>query len=322
MKKWLRVFISGMLVGAADIVPGISGGTIAFIIGIYEELLASIASFNITAFLCLCRLKFASFFRRVAWRFLGVFVLGVALSFIALAKEIRFLLNHELYRVFLYAAFMGLVVGSITFCARLIPKLNTRAFGWLFGGAFAAYLLSGSVPAEPAFLYQQSLFEQSLFPLDLWLIICGMLAISAMLLPGISGSYILNILGVYGVVIGAVVDFVQGCKSAIFEKEAFYLLMNIGIGIMLGALCFARGINYLLAKFRSATLACLTGFMIGALKAVWPFWSYAYEPTLKVVDPILPDVTSPTFFIACGCFLVGLSAVFFVESVGNRKTNI
>src|SRR3990172_6790342 len=147
-RVFFSIFFSGMLVGAADIVPGISGGTVAFILGIYEELLKSIASFNLKAFSYLFRLQLPSFFQAVAWRFLLVFVLGAAVSFAFLAKGVTFLLHHELYRTFLYAAFMGLVVGSILFCARLLPRFDKKTALFLFCGAVAACFLSGTVSVQ------------------------------------------------------------------------------------------------------------------------------------------------------------------------------
>lgn len=302
--SFLRTFISGVSVGAADIVPGISGGTVAFIIGIYEELLQAIGSIN---FHTLFRWKFE-------WQFLATFIFGVACSFITLAKGFQYCLNHEAYRPLLYSGFMGLVVGSVIFCARLLPAMTAKTFLCLVLGACSAYMLSGTelVPTQDG------------TPNDLFVIVCGALAISAMLLPGISGSYILNILGMYGPILGALVAFVDGIKAGVFDFAAFRIVACMVLGISLGALVFARVVRYLLANYHVATIATLVGFMVGALKCVWPFWTLAQDPVtgaLKPLEPIAPDITSLLFLQSCLFFTLGIALVFFVEYLANKKCN-
>lgn len=386
--SFLSTLFSGICVGAADIVPGISGGTVAFIIGIYEKLLASIASFNAKAFSLLLRFKLREFFTTVHWQFLLAFVTGVSISFVSLAKGFQYLLNDEALRALLYSAFMGLVVGSCFFCGRLIPRFSLKNIALLIFGAVIAYALSGAdlapksseptynIPLQKPIESGQSYanydaqsgtlldVSRSLLPVmvaksiihkddlvvdsvtgasctiesrleatqspffDFWVVVCGMMAISAMLLPGISGSYILNILGMYGFVLGALVDWVEGLKMGYFDFASFQIVASMALGIILGALLFARVVSYLLANFRQATLAILVGFMIGALRAVWPFWSYSYYlsplhlydgPRLAPTLPVMPTVLSMDFLIACLFFCGGLATVFFVEYMANKK---
>jgi len=384
----LKNLACGLLVGAADIVPGISGGTVAFIIGIYEELLASIATINLRALKKLIKLDCQGFFAQVAWKFLLCFVLGVSISFLTLAKGFHYLLNNETLRPLLYSAFMGLVVGSTYYCAKLMRDFSFRSLLLLLLGAVLAFTLSGTeihpkqsqntydVPlsvkvasskpltnynAEKGLLLQvpeshlqvlvskNELREEALITncktgkslpvkaamgesdacfLDLWVIICGMLAISAMLLPGISGSYLLNVLGMYGIILGALVDWVEGLKMGSFDFEAFRIVASMCLGIVLGACLFARVINYLFRRFPEATLALLVGFMIGAVRSVWPFWTSSYQlsalhltsgPLLQVVDPILPEVGSLVFFYSSLSFIVGFSVVLLVEQIAQKK---
>lgn len=303
--------------GAADIVPGISGGTVAFIIGIYEELLQSIASINTSALKLLFRLKIRAFFNAIRWQFLCAFILGVACSFLTLAKSFQFCLNHEVYRPFLYSGFMGLVVGSVIFCAKQLSGFNLKTLLCLVCGATAAYFLSGT---ELTPRVSDSSFSMPF--IDLWVVACGAMAISAMLLPGISGSYILNIFGMYGPVLGALVSWVDALKMGQFDFASFRIVASMAVGIGLGALLFARVVRYLLANFRLATLATLVGFMVGAMRSVWPFWTYAEDPlthTLLVVDPIMPDLYSPLFGVACAFFCLGIYLVFLIEYLATKK---
>lgn len=367
--RYLKVFGSGFCVGASDLVPGISGGTVAFIMGIYEELLGSIA-------------KIAS--RDVqAWKFLISFLLGVFTAFVLLAKGMNYLLHDALFRPLLYSAFMGLVIGSVIFCARLLPKFTFKSLLFLLLGAGIAYVCSGTdfsshqseitydvplqiredfsecrnfdpetkrvlgvkrsdlpimlskkVISSDATIYQShdgrpvevSAVSQVKF-FDPWIAVCGALAISAMLLPGISGSYLLNILGMYGLVLGAFVDWVDGIKIGIFDMDSFKVLLSMGLGIGCGAFFFSKSVSILLKRFRNATIACLIGFMIGALKAVWPFWTIEYNllpghisegPVLHVVEPIMPTIFSLEFFFALCCFLFGVLCVLIIEYMGNK----
>ncbi|MFI5343105.1 MAG: undecaprenyl phosphate translocase family protein, partial [Chlamydiales bacterium] len=151
-----------------------------------------------------------------------------------------------------------------------------------------------------------------------WLIFCGMVAVCALLLPGISGSYLLTLLGVYPMVIGALADWVSHLKQGIFDFDSFEILLNLGLGILIGAALFARLLSWLLKAYPNLSLAILSGFMIGALPSVWPFWSYTSillpmklekGPQLLALDPIWPSWSSSQAYLAllwmaAGCLLV------------------
>jgi putative membrane protein len=328
-KDWVRIALCGMCMGAADIVPGISGGTIAFIIGIYQDLLNSIKSFDIRAFYLLLCLRFREFNSKVSWEFLTALIAGILFSFLTLAQFFNFLLGHEVYRVYLYSAFLGLILASVVFCAKQLNRWNFAHFFALLAGAAVAYVLTGTI-LHP--LNSEALFHipdahvKSGF--NLWIICCGAIAISAMLLPGISGSYLLTILGAYGMVIQALADFIQGVATFIFDDEAFFILANMLLGIMIGALVFSHVVSWLLRSYHDLSIAALTGFMVGALRSVWPFWSYSYVllpfklekgPQLKIADPILPDFTSVLFFQSIGFAILGFGLVLILERIANRK---
>ncbi len=303
----LKRLLSGLCVGAADIVPGISGGTVAFIIGIYEELLQAISSANLKL---LCTLQFRAFFRELRWQFLLPFIAGVAISFLSLAKAIQHCLLDENLRPLLYSAFMGLVVGSSIFLARLMNGFTIKSALTLCCGVVAAFLLT-----DPNVTPKGE--EGSLN--SLWIVLCGAMAISAMLLPGISGSYILNILGVYEQILHALLRFVHHLKLGEFDLSSFRIVGCMAVGIVLGAVCFARIIKFLFNRYRQETIALLVGFMLGALRSVWPFWSYAFEPNLRPVSPILPDVASVAFMYAALFFAMGVASVFAIEHMAKRR---
>ena len=397
--RFVKLFGAGLLVGAADIVPGISGGTVAFIIGIYEELLQALASFNAKAFSLLFSFQLKAFFKAVRWQFLLAVILGVSSSFVILASCFTYLLNHELYRTYLYATFMGLVIGSTIFCVKQLSKYTYTVLVSFILGAGVAFFLSGStlsssfaikkseplfdVPYEKALLKEEIRLERTqnydqrrqrliavpqsalsgmlakkyltkeslVFShdteqeiavgellyhadtpmLDLWIVACGMIAISAMLLPGISGSYLLTILGMYGYILGALVDLVSGLKLGLFDSAAFRIIGSMLLGIVIGASLFSHVVRYLLRTYRNCTLAALIGFMVGALRAVWPFWSYSYMleplrlsdgPHLVAIEPNAPQIFSMEFGIACLFVTLGFLSVMLVEAYATTRVSV
>jgi len=385
--QWIQLFFAGLCVGGADIVPGISGGTVAFIIGIYEDLLKSIATFNANALKLLLKGKFREFSAVVAWQFLLTVLLGVATAFLTLAKVFVFLLNHEVYRMWLYATFMGLVAGSVFYCCRQIQKWSVRHYVSLLLAGVMAYFLTGAdlipkgkaeelytipyaielthdvtnynregkmllhVPASmlPAMIAKKSIAKETLVTrqsdgvlipageallshstqlIDPWIMLCGAMAISAMLLPGISGSYLLTVLGMYGFILGSLLDFLHGIAHGALDMAAFRVVLSMGLGISIGALLFSRVVLFLLRVYREVTLACLIGFMIGALRAVWPFWLYSYELSplhlqegakLVALEPVWPSVTAETVGVPL-LMVCGFGLVLLVERMAARRS--
>ncbi len=370
------ILFCGMCMGAADIVPGISGGTIAFIMGFYSDLLLSIKS-----------LRVKNFIRNPAVKFLGCLLSGIAFSLILLAPLFDQILNHEASRAYLYSGFLGLILASIVLCFKQIEKWYASTFFSLLLGSVLAFVLT-SVNLTPlsneqlydvpvAFVTEQTitnydaktktilnvpkttveamlakgvitketvLFNQqkqeimpagnlsnkakSFISLDLWLVFCGSIAVSALLLPGISGSYLLTILGCYSVAIGALADFIESAKILKFDADAFIVLSSLSIGIGLGAVMFSRVVLWLLNNYRSITISLMTGFMMGALQTVWPFWTYSYflnplklnKGILLTPDfPILPAL-SPSLLVSLLLTISGFALVFLVEYLANLKT--
>lgn len=230
--------------GAADVVPGVSGGTIAFISGIYEELISSINNVNLNTLKILRKEGFAAMWQSVNGNFLISLLIGIAVSVISLAKLIRHLLETQ--PVLIWAFFFGLVLASIIHVAKQITKWNPGTYILLILGAVTAYYITTLVPhtADISSLY---------------IFFSGALAICAMILPGISGSYILLLLGMYKPVL-----------DAIHDKD-FKIIGLLGLGAIVGLLSFSRLLKWLFDHYENLTLATLTGFIIGSLNKIWPW---------------------------------------------------
>ncbi len=231
--------------GAADVVPGVSGGTIAFISGIYEELLESINSINFKTLKILKEDGFKAMWTSINGSFLLSLLLGIGFSVLSLARVIKWLL--ETHPILLWAFFFGLVIASIIFVGKQIQKWNFGAIIMLLIGASLAYYIT-IIPALSA------TNDSSLF-----LILAGALAICAMILPGISGAFILLLLGAYKPALDAIHNF---------DIKKIALL---GFGAILGLFSFARVLKWMFEKHKDLTLAVLTGFIIGSLNKIWPW---------------------------------------------------
>lgn len=297
-KDYALLTLKGIGMGAADVVPGVSGGTIAFIVGIYEELIDSIKSINLTSLKMLCSLKFSRFWKAVNGNFLLAILSGIGLSVFSLAKLITYLLVQE--PVLVWSFFFGLVLASIWFVSREVAQWNAKTVIAFAAGAVAAYAITITTPAETSN--------------DLWFIfLCGAIAICAMILPGISGSFILVLLGKYFFIM----DAVKSLKISV-------LLVFAG-GSVIGISLFSRALSYALHRFHDITIAILSGFMLGSLNKVWP-WKETIETYIDrhgVAKPLIETNILPDrqLWEAIGLAFAGFAIVYLLErlSLKNKK---
>ncbi|MFP4603242.1 MAG: DUF368 domain-containing protein [Halochromatium sp.] len=261
LKDYALVLLKGLAMGAADVVPGISGGTIAFITGIYQELLDSLRSINLDSARRLFSEGPLAFWRAINGPFLLALLLGIGIGIFSLAQVFTFLLEH--HAVLLWAFFFGLILASAIYVARQLSwSMANAAMG--IAGAVFAFSITLVTPAETTHA--------------LWFVfLSGLIAICAMLLPGISGSFILLLLGQYGFIMGAISDL------------NLVIIMVFGTGAAIGLLAFSHLLSWLLDRYPNSTIALLTGFMIGALNKVWP-WKQVVDTYLDRHGEVKPLV--------------------------------
>ena len=330
LKDYLIISFKGIAMGAADAVPGVSGGTIAFISGIYEELITTISGVNLSLLKTLKTDGFSAFWKQLNGNFLIALLTGIILSFVSFMRLAKYLL--EQHPVLIWSFFFGLIIASIFFVGKQIKKWSIGSIIALIVGAIAAFYIT-SLPSlasntNPYFLF-----------------IAGAIAICAMILPGISGSFILVILGAYKTLSDAFSDF-DIKKIALFAS-----------GALVGLLTFSHVLKWLFKNYHNTTLAILTGFILGSLNKVWP-----YKKTLTVMEDasgkmvdftnvselgtlsvfqkntadfesyktvIEQSVTPATYsqinasidtqlILAIGLMLAGFLTIFILEKVGNK----
>ena len=251
--NYLMVTVKGICMGAADVIPGVSGGTIAFMTGIYDTLVGSISSINMAAVRLLFTGKFGQFWKHINGNFLLSLVAGILVSILSLAKLMQYLLNYHPIQT--WAFFFGLIVASSIFILKGIDNWKVKDFIQLVFGIALGVVICTLSPTET--------------PDGLWFIfISGAIAICAMILPGISGSFILLILGKYEYMMGTIADIVSG-KGNLTD---FAVVVVFVLGALIGIIAFSKFLHWLLERYHRPTLLVLAGFIIGSLVKVWP-WS-------------------------------------------------
>jgi putative membrane protein len=316
--KTFGIYVRGVAMGAADVVPGVSGGTIAFITGIYDQLLTSINNADHIALKLLLQFKFKELFERLNIKFLLPLMLGIATSILSLAKIITHLL--EKYPEALWSFFFGLVLASSVLVVKEVKQWKPATALTLLAGIVIAYfIVSMSVLQTPNTL--------------LFTFFSGAIAIVAMILPGISGSYILLVLDKYRYIIGIVGGIPDGLKGMFgeagfvdgFFQAQFHVLSVFAMGCLLGLISFAKVLRWLLHHYYDITMASLTGFMIGSLYKVWP-WKEVLEyytdrhgkehPLIEA--NILPHTFDSYFFVCIGLAVFGFTAVYMIERIAKK----
>lgn len=251
--KNIAVAVKGACMGAADVIPGVSGGTIAFIMGIYDEFVGSLAAINAEAVKMLLKGQFKAFWKHINGSFLLSLVIGIGISVVSLAGLMQMLLSD--FPIQTWAFFFGLIVASSIFIIRGISGWRVREGLLLVLGIILGVVICTLSPTQT--------------PDGLWFIfLSGAIAICAMILPGISGSFILLILGKYQYMMGCISDLVSGVNFG----QNLLILCIFGIGAVVGILGFSKFLHWLLARWNKETLIVLAGFIIGSLVKVWP-WS-------------------------------------------------
>jgi len=304
VRKYILLLLKGMSMGAADVVPGVSGGTIALITGIYRELVDSIKSVDIEAIKHLLNFRFAKFWERINGTFLIFVFGGILISVFSLASLLKYLLIS--YPVYTWSFFFGLIIASAVLVVRSIKDWRIVDFIALLAGIVIMFVITQFTPAETSEAY--------------WFIfIAGAIAICAMILPGISGAFILLILGKYQFVLTAVSDL------------NIPVLLVFGLGLVSGLVGFSRVLSYLLNNYYRLTIVILSGFIIGSLNKIWP-WKETLSERLNSHGDMIPLIqrniiplnyyeitgSDPHILAAVLLMLFAIVLVIIIDRIGKK----
>lgn len=333
VSDWFFLVIKGLGMGAANKVPGVSGGVVAFVAGFYEEFIYSLQKINSKAIKLLINGRFKSFYRYINGRFLGLLFSGMIISYFSISKILDFLIvNYELY---VWSVFFGMIVGSIYYINKDFKEWNAKTIIGLLVGIIIGCGISFLDPAK----------END----NLWFVFfCGIISVSGMTLPGLSGSFILILLGNYVLLLvdsvnalyDTVLNIVKGDFSFTSDPARIRMLKVLGVftlGSFTGLVTLSHILSYVLKHYKSITLSILMGFIIGSLGVVWPWKETLYKVTdkgsflldsagEKVIENykrFLPELNSETF-IALAYIIIGILIILALEWYGQktRKINV
>lgn len=296
---YIFISLKGIAMGAADVVPGVSGGTIAFISGIYEELITSINSINLSLLKTWKTAGFKTVWSQVNGNFLLALFTGIFISLFSLATLVSWLLENE--PILLWSFFFGLVAASVFFVGKEIQQWHLGTITALIVGALVAFFITTLPPNE----------NVDGLP---FLFLSGALAVCAMILPGISGAFILVLLGSYKTILDAV------------HERDIKIVLTVGIGAIFGLLSFAKLLKWMFSNYKNITLALLTGFIVGSLNKIWP-WKRILETKVYGDKTVIIDTNTsplsydgdPQIFYAILAALIGFSLIFILEKTASKK---
>ncbi|MGA1226888.1 MAG: DUF368 domain-containing protein [Tamlana sp.] len=321
------LILKGLGMGAANKVPGVSGGVVAFVAGFYEEFIYSLKKVNNKAFKLLLNGRFKSFYRYINGRFLGLLFFGMVVSYFSISKILDYLISH--YELYVWSVFFGMIIGSIYYINKDFKAWNYRTYTSLAIGILIGIGISFLNPAK----------END----NLWFVFfCGIISVSGMTLPGFSGSFILILLGNYVLLLVDSVnalydtffDVIKGDFSFINHVERIRILKVLGVfilGSVTGLVTFSHMLSYILKHYKSITLSTIIGFIIGSLGVVWPWKKTIYKLTeegnfildstgnrvIKNYERYIPSFNNETYY-AIGYIFLGIAIVLALEWYGQK----
>ncbi len=310
MKEHLANVLKGFAMGAANVVPGVSGGTIAFITGIYERLIEALKSFDLEAVKLAAGFKFKELWKKVDGGFLAALGGGVILAFASLAKILKW--GFSEYPVLIWALFFGLIAASIPSLAKVVTRWRGPAAITFIIGLIIAVSMAFLEPANP---------NDNVFYLGA----CGVAAMCSMIIPGLSGSFVLLLMGNYELImLNAISDFFDGEIG-----KALPILIPVGIGAVVGLLILSRFLSWLFKTHHDAAVGAITGFVVGSLVIIWPWKTKITETFIKdgetktkivgFKDWRLPDLSSSSVWGELLALVVGVVLILAVERFAKKS---
>ena len=318
--------------GAANKVPGVSGGVVAFVVGFYEEFIYSLQKFNYKALLLFINGRFRSFLQYINYKFISLLILGMVISYFSVSKLLDYLI--EKFELYVWATFFGMIIGSIYYMGRDLKIKSNSQIAFLILGTVSGILISFLEPAT-----QND---------NLWFVFfCGIVSVSGMTLPGLSGSFILILMGNYVLLLvdsvnalyDTISDVIQWDFSFFEDAGRVRLLQILAVftaGSVFGLVSLSHVLGYLLKHFRANTFAMIIGFITGSLGVVWPWKKKIYElgannevlldannqPIIKNYSRYLPQIDELSTWLGVVFILIGISIVLYLVWVDNRNKSM
>lgn len=305
--NYIFLILRGVAMGVANVIPGVSGGTIALITGIFERLINALKSLNFKAIKLLFSFKLKAFAAYVDLYFLVAVFAGIFIAIVSIAKLFDYLFVH--YPIYIWAYFFGLVMASVYFVGKTVKQWKTSVVLTFIIGTALAIFISILNPAT----------ENSSY---FYLFLCGIVAICSMILPGLSGSFVLILMGNYQLVM----------IQAVNEMD-LTILVPVGVGAVFGLIAFSHLLSWVFKKYRDQTISLLTGFILGSLSVLWPWQKLIYlkdaagelimkkgEPIIVKYEKVMPEAFNTEVILAILFVIVGVASIWLIEKFAETKT--
>lgn len=309
MKDELAIFLKGFVMGAANVVPGVSGGTIALITGIYERLIDALRSFDAEALRLGFSFKFGVLWKKVDGLFLTTLMLGVVVSIVTLAKVLEY--QFENHPKLIWSIFFGLILASI-------PSVGKAVKSWT-SDVITVFFLGTGIAVSMAFLTPAS--ENKDF---VYLVLCGVAAICSMIIPGLSGSFVLLLMGNYRLILSSVNALTSGDLSVVFS-----VIFPVGIGAVVGLLVLSRFLSWLFREHHDKAVGAVTGFVVGSLAIIWPWKDKVFGKIDKKDGPEdkiigyenwrFPDLATGEVWLQFGAVVLGVVLILITNYFANQN---
>jgi len=313
LREFIINIVKGILIGIANIIPGLSGSTLALILGIYEKMITILTKVDLQLFQLIKGLNFKAIKKHISLKFLAPIMIGIMISFVSLAHLLQYLFNH--FAIYTWSYFFGIILASIFYVSKYTNKWRKTEFLYFTFGLMVSLIL---------FLLDPNMQEnRNLF----FVFVCGVIGVAGMLLPGLSGSYLLVLLGNYKLLISDTLHYLT--EPAYYNNDEFYMYLNLFVIFLLGHICglllFSRLIKWLITNHKNITFAMLTGFITGSLLSIWPWKkpSIINDSSSSLFQQIgCPDFNNITDLYAIIIILLGAITIVIIEKLANKYKNV
>ena len=313
MKEFITNIFKGILIGTANIIPGLSGSTLALILGIYEEIINVLTKLDVKLLQLVKDLKFQAIQKHISLNFLAPIIIGIIISFISLAHLLQYLFAN--FEVYIWSYFFGIILVSIFYVSNYVTNWRKIEFSYFFLGLIISLII---------FLIDPNMQENRNL---LFVFLCGLVGIAGMLIPGLSGSYLLVLLGNYKLLISDTLHFLT--QPASYKDDEFYIYLNLFVTFLIGHVCglllFSRLIKWLISNYKNKTFAILTGFITGSLLSIWPWKNpnIINKSSLSLFEKLTyPDFNNINDLYAIIFIFIGGITIIILEKLANNYNNV
>jgi len=313
LKEFIINIFKGILIGTANIIPGLSGSTLALLLGIYEKIITILTKVDLKLFQLIKNFKFKAIQKHISLKFIAPIMMGIIISFISLAHLLKLLFTH--FEIYTWSYFFGIILVSIFYVSKYITKWRKLEF---------LYFLVGLIISLTLFFIDPNVGENRNL---LFVFICGIIGVAGMLIPGLSGSYLLVLLGNYKLLVSDTLHYLT--QPAYYKNDEFYIYLNLFCTFLVGHICglllFSRLIKWLLTNYKNMTFAVLTGFITGSLLSIWPWKNpnIINDSSLSLFHKLsFPDFTSIHDLYAIIIIVLGGATIFILEKLANNYNNV